>query len=110
MSYSIIPTDNFSREAKQLAKKYRSFKTDLLQLKDDLIKNPLIGTSLGNNVYKIRLAIGSKSRGKAGGARVLSYVYVSGEKVFLLSVYDKSEKDTIPDHEIKAFINTLPLK
>ena len=59
MSYSIIPTDNFNREVKKLAKKYRSLKSDLIQLRADLLENPMLGTQLGNNVYKIRMAIAS---------------------------------------------------
>ena len=110
MSYSIILTANFTREAKRLAKKYRSFKSDLIQLRNDLIKNPNLGTYLGNNIYKIRLAIKSKGKGKTGGARVVSYVYITDEKVFLLTVYAKSEKETISDHEIKAYIKTLPFE
>jgi hypothetical protein len=109
MSYSIIPTDNFNREVKQLAKKHRSLKDDLTQLRADLLENPTLGKSLGNNVYKIRMAITSKGKGKSGGARVISYVYVQEEQIFLLSIYDKSEKENVTDNEIKTFFNNLPI-
>ena len=109
MSYSIIPTDNFNREVKQLAKKHRSLKDDLTQLRSDLLENPTIGKFLGNNVYKIRMAITSKGKGKSGGARVISYVYVQEELLFLLSIYDKSKKENITDNEIKTFLNSLPI-
>jgi len=109
MSYSIIPTDNFNREVKQLAKKHRSLKDDLTQLRVDLLENPTLGKSLGNNVYKIRMAITSKGKGKSGGARVISYVYVQEEQIFLLSIYDKSEKENVTDNEIKTFFNNLPI-
>lgn len=109
MSYSVIPTDNFNREVKQLAKKHRSLKDDLIQLRESLIGNPILGKSLGNNLYKIRMAITSKGKGKSGGARIISYVYVQDEQVFLLSIYDKSEKDSVTDKEIQTFIENLPL-
>jgi hypothetical protein len=109
MSYSVVPTDNFNREVKQLAKKHRSLKDDLKQLQKDLLENPILGTALGNNVYKIRMAITSKGKGKSGGARVISYVYVQGEQIFLLSIYDKSDKENVTDNEIKAFLKSLPL-
>jgi hypothetical protein len=109
MSYSIIPTDNFNREVKQLAKKHRSIKEDLRQLKAELLKNPILGKSLGNNVYKVRMAITSKGKGKSGGARVISYVYVRNEQIFLMSIYDKSEKENVTDNEIKAFLKNLPI-
>jgi len=67
MSYSVIPTDNFNREVKQLSKKHRSIKDDLIQLRKNLLLNPILGTHLGNNMYKIRMAITSKGKGKAKG-------------------------------------------
>jgi hypothetical protein len=109
MSYSVIPTDNFNREVKQLAKKHRSIKNDLIKLQENLLLNPLLGTPLGNNVYKIRMAITSKGKGKSAGARVISFVFVQNEQIFLLSIYDKSEKETVTDTEIKAFLDNLPI-
>jgi len=109
MSYNIVPTDNFNREVKQLAKKYRSLKNDLQQLRIELGEKPTLGTHLGNNVYKIRMAITSKGKGESGGARVISFVYVRNEQVFLMSIYDKSGKEDISDNEIKVFLKNLPL-
>jgi hypothetical protein len=108
MSYRIIPTENFIREAKHLARKYHSLKKDLLQLQEQLKANPLSGVHLSNKVYKIRIAIASKGKGKSGGARVISYVYIKGEQVFLLSIFDKSDKTNISDSQIKEFIKNIP--
>jgi hypothetical protein len=108
MSYNIIPTDNFNREVKRLAKKHRSLKSDLKQLRIDLLKNPTLGTPLGNGVFKIRLAITSKGKGKSGGARIISFVYVYNEQIFLMAIYDKSERDSISDDEIKFYLRDLP--
>jgi hypothetical protein len=107
MSYNIIPTENFSKEVKRLARKYNSLKNDLLKLKDELQANPQSGVHLGNNIYKIRMPIGSKRKGKSGGARVISYVYIQNEQIFLLTIFDKSEKENISDSEIKGFIKNL---
>jgi mRNA-degrading endonuclease RelE of RelBE toxin-antitoxin system len=74
MSYNIEITDNFKKEAKKLIKKYASLKNEIAELGIELAKNPTLGTPLGNDVYKIRLAIASKNKGKSGGARVLSFV------------------------------------
>ncbi|MDX1919215.1 MAG: hypothetical protein SFU25_00605 [Candidatus Caenarcaniphilales bacterium] len=41
---------------------------------NDLEKVPNLGTFLGNNCYKIRLSIKSKSKGKSGGARVITHL------------------------------------
>lgn len=69
---AFIPTDNFSREAKKLAKKHRSLKNNLTALGKELIENPNKGTHIGNGVYKIRMAITSKGKGTSGGARIIS--------------------------------------
>lgn len=71
MSVNIIPCDRFKREVKRLFKKFPSSREDLLQLNIALTDTPEAGTPLGNNIYKIRLAVKSKGKGKRGGARVL---------------------------------------
>lgn len=107
MNYSIIPTDNFNREVKQLAKKHRSIKSYLVRLREELLKNPASGTPLGNNVYKIRMAITSKGKGKSGGARVISYVLLLDKEIYLLSIFDKSEKDNILNSDLKRFLSEV---
>lgn len=72
-----------------------------------LKEHPDLGTPLGNNCYKIRMAISSKNKGKSGGARVITYVKIIDEVVFLLSIYDKSDTDTIEDHELLSRIKDL---
>ena len=104
MSYNIELSDNFKKEAKRLVKKYPSLKSELERLFKELSETPILGISLGNNIYKIRLAIASKGKGKSGGGRVMSFVKVIDHVVLLFSIYDKSEKDTISDTEIKALI------
>ena len=74
MSVEVIITNNFSREAKKLIKKYRSLKNELLSLQAYLEENPHQGTLLTKDVYKIRLAIKSKGKGKSSGARVITMV------------------------------------
>lgn len=107
MSYSIVLTDNFRKEAKKLQKKYPSLKKELEELGRLLAENPTTGTHLGNDVYKIRLAIKSKGKGKRGGARVMTQVKIAGKTVYLFSIYSKGEKDDIPDQEIRDLIKGL---
>lgn len=97
------------RQLKRLLRKYPSLKADLRKLGVSLSTNPIQGVSLGNQCYKIRLAVKSKNKGKSGGARVISYVYLTKETVYLLSIYDKSEQPDISDKELTTlvhFINT----
>ena len=107
MSYEIVAIPNFRKELKKLAKKYPSLKEDFGVLLDSLKVNPLQGVSLGNNCYKIRMAIASKGKGKSGGSRVITFVKISQTTVYLLSVYDKSEKENISDSELKELLNFL---
>ena len=95
MSYSIKTTPNFDKEVKRIVKKHKGIKSDLAKLIDDLENNPTMGTDLGQNVYKIRLAISGTNKGKSSGARVITYVIVVIETVFLAEIYLKSEHDTI---------------
>jgi len=95
---------NFRKEVKRLTKKYPSLKTELAELFTGLEENPTTGTPLGNDIYKIRLAIASKNIGKSGGARVLSFVKVTQTTVLLFSIYNKGEIDNITDKEIKELI------
>jgi mRNA-degrading endonuclease RelE of RelBE toxin-antitoxin system len=104
MSYNIELSANFKKEAKRLTKKYPSLKTELAELFTELEENPTTGTPLGNDIYKIRLAIASKNKGKSGGARVLSFVKVTQTTVLLFSIYNKGEVDSLTDKEIKELI------
>jgi mRNA-degrading endonuclease RelE of RelBE toxin-antitoxin system len=61
----IESTEEFDRQFKHLFKKYKSLVADLLQLKQDLINDPFQGDALGDNCYKVRMAITSKGKGKA---------------------------------------------
>jgi mRNA-degrading endonuclease RelE of RelBE toxin-antitoxin system len=104
MSYKIELTDNFKREAKKLNKKYPSLRSEIETLGKHLAKDPMIGDPLGNNVYKIRLSIASKNKGKSGGARIISFVKIIQQTVFLLSIYSKGERSTITNMEIQELL------
>lgn len=107
MNVTLKTVRDFERQARRLAKKYKSLKKDLLSLQQDLLVNPFQGTELGKGVRKIRLAISSKGGGKSGGARVLTLaVHVSEDaEVTLLTIYDKSEIDNVNDEYISWLVN-----
>jgi len=52
----------FRKAAKKLIKKYSSLKNELEELGNRLSDDPTTGTALGNNCFKIRLAINSKGK------------------------------------------------
>ena len=108
MSYNIFSIPLFDKQAKRLSKKYPSLKNDLSELLTVLSDNPNYGAALGNNFYKIRLSITSKGKGKSGGARVITYLKITDNTVYLTSIFDKSEKSTITDNELEQIFNIIP--
>jgi len=107
MTYEVKFIPKFEKELKRLSKKYPSLKSDFSQLLKSLKENPSQGTPLGNECYKIRMAISSKGRGKSGGARLVTCFRVVHETVFLLTIFDKSDQETISDHELKDLLKFL---
>ena len=104
MSYKILTIPPFDKQLKRLAKKYPSLKNDFSTLLKNLETDPKQGTALGKNCFKIRLAIKSKGKGKSGGARVITNFAFFDETVFLLAIYDKSEKTSITDNELISLL------
>jgi mRNA-degrading endonuclease RelE of RelBE toxin-antitoxin system len=88
----------FKRDAKPLAKKYKTLRSSIDTLAEALIKNPYLGESYGNDIYKIRLADESKGTGKSGGFRIMYYLLKktdAGIEIILMSIFNKSERSTI---------------
>ena len=104
MKYDVLTLPPFERQLKRLAKKFPSLKTEFAELVEKLEDNPEMGTPLGNNCYKIRLAIASKGRGKSGGARVITHFFIQNNTVFLLAIYDKNEQADISDKELRELL------
>ena len=107
MSYRVFTIPPYDKELKRLSKKYHSLKNEYAGLIESLEQNPQQGTPIGNNCYKIRLAIASKAKGKSGGARVITHIQVTKTSVYLLSIYDKSEKENIAVEELKALLQYI---
>jgi hypothetical protein len=107
MSFNIIPTPPFEKDLKHLAKKYPSIKKDMADLVNKLMEEPKLGTPLGNDCYKIRMAITSKGKGKSGGARVITFVQIIQTNIFLLSIFDKADAANISDKHLKERLKGL---
>ncbi|MCF8462196.1 MAG: type II toxin-antitoxin system RelE/ParE family toxin [Flavobacteriales bacterium] len=107
MSFELIATPSFRKDIKKLGKKYPSLKVDLGELFESLKSNPIQGTPLGNHCYKIRLAISSKGKGKSGGARVVTYLHITESTIYLLTVFDKSDQENIPNADLKRLLDQI---
>ena len=107
MNYNFTTYPTFERELKRLAKKYKSMKQDIATLSKEIVENPDAGTDLGNGIYKYRLSIASKGKGKRGGGRVITMNVLVSEnetEIGFLYIYDKSERTNITDNEIKELM------
>jgi hypothetical protein len=118
MRSKVIVIDNFKREAKPLLKKYPSLKNELEVLRLQLLDTPRMGIQITDNVYKIRLAVKSKGRGKSGGMRIITFVWeialemaededTSETIIFLASIFDKSEEENISDKDLERLIDEI---
>ena len=108
MEVVIYTEDEFKRQLKKLAKKYRSIVDDYEFFLTDLEENPFQGSNLGKGVKKVRMAIASKGKGKSGGARVITYNIQQVDdtiQIDLLTIYDKSEISNISDTFIEYLMD-----
>ena len=78
--------------------------------RQELSSNPSAGIDLGCGIRKIRMAIGSKNKGKSHGARVITYTYTVNDTegiINLIYIYDKEERESITDNEIKWLVKEV---
>jgi len=107
MSFKVQNTERFAKELKRLIKKFPSLKSEFIDFIFSLEKDPLQGTPIGGGFYKIRVKIASKGKGKRGGARVITYVKIVDEVVYLATIYDKSEKDDVAEKELNDILQSF---
>ncbi len=100
MNLKIIVLDNFAKEVKKLAKRYKQIASDLKELKALLLEDAKSGVHLGGRCYKIRLANSSIPTGKSGGFRVIYYYLDEQNNIYLMSIYAKSDLENISEEKI----------
>ena len=107
MNYRISTLGYFDVAAKRLAKKYPSFKDDLIKFRNELLENPLQGTELSPGIRKIRMSIKSKGKGKSGGARAITYNFITKEndgEIILVLIYDKEDASSVKVNVLKQIL------
>ncbi|MCL6260854.1 type II toxin-antitoxin system RelE/ParE family toxin [Aquiflexum sp. TKW24L] len=109
MKYEVLLTEDFKRYFNRLLKKYPSLKNDLSQLIELLEINPKNAIPLGNGLFKIRLAIKSKNKGKSGGARVIYFLIANKFEIYLIHIFDKSEFENIPLSILSEMLKSVGL-
>ena len=112
VTFEYLP--EFERRARVLAKKYKSFVSDYQLFLDELEKNPFGGESLGHHVYKNRMAIAAKGKGKSGGVRVITYNLRKSTNddivITLMSIYDKAEIANVSDNYLRSLVQQIGKK
>ena len=107
MNYKILTIPEFDKNIKQLNKKYKNIKYDIVNLIKELKNNKKLGIHIINNCYKIRLANSSVPTGKSGGFRVITYYLDKDENIYLMSIYSKSDLENITEQKIKELLKEV---
>lgn len=109
----VIVLPSFEKDAKKLSKKYNSLKSELTDFIDNTQAEGVQGISLGGGLFKARLAVKSKGKGKSGGLRIISYHDVilakSEDTVYLVAIYDKSDLSTMEVRQITRILKSYNL-
>jgi mRNA-degrading endonuclease RelE of RelBE toxin-antitoxin system len=102
----IIFLPYFLKALKHLRKKYPHISSDLKTLINRLEQAETPGDQIQGTkytTYKVRVQNTDAKRGKSGGYRVIYYIKTS-ERVFLLTIYSKTEQADISTDEIRRII------
>jgi len=80
---------------------------EYLGLQVHLLQHPESGDVIrgSGGVRKIRWA--AQGKGKSGGIRVIYYWKASDDEIWMLTVYAKSEQETIPGHILKKIAEEI---
>ncbi|MEG3922204.1 MULTISPECIES: type II toxin-antitoxin system RelE/ParE family toxin [unclassified Microcoleus] len=103
----IVFSDEFKTRLRTLIKRYRSIRTDLKPLLDELQSGNLIGDQIpgtGYTVFKVRLKNSDIQKGKSGGYRVI-YQLRGDTYILLVVIYSKSDQEDIPANQIRDIID-----
>ena len=105
----ILFADGFRSRLRTLAKRYRSIRSDLQPLLDELQSGNFPGdrlTKTGSTVFKVRLKNSDIQKGKSGGYRVI-YQLRDDTCVLLIVIYFKSDQEDFLVDQIREIITTF---
>lgn len=102
----IALTPRFKRDLRSLAKRYRSIRSDLQVLLEQLQAGETPGDRIVGvryQVFKVRLKNRDIQKGKSGGYRVIYYVKTV-ENIILATIYSKSDLSDVDNQVIEDAI------
>ena len=106
LSIEIALTPRFQRDLRELAKRYRSIRSDIQPLIDQLQAGEIPGDRIAGikyQVFKVRIKNSDIQKGKSGGYRLIYYIKTS-ENILCFLIYSKSDEENVTSLEIKKII------
>jgi mRNA-degrading endonuclease RelE of RelBE toxin-antitoxin system len=103
---TIVLSEIFLKDIKDLAKSYRSVRKDILPLIERLSSGEIVGDRIKGfdyRIYKTRVKNSDNQKGSSGGYRVIYYVQTA-EFIVLTNIYSKSDYENIDDSLIEKSI------
>jgi len=113
MNVEIDTSADFDRDFHKLRKRHKSIVKDLQKFVEQLQKQSISGKEITAGVFKYRMAVTSKGKGKSGGVRIISCeILLCSElkNITLLSIYDKSDRSSITGSEIRDLLKRAGLQ
>ncbi len=98
----IALTPRFKKDLRELAKRYRSIRTDLQPLIEQLQAGEIPGDRIAGikyQIFKVRLKNSNIQKGKSGGYRVIYYLKTD-EGIILATIYAKSDITDVSNETI----------
>lgn len=109
-------TPRFKKDLRELAKRYRSIRSDMQQLIEQLQAGETPGDRIAGvkyQVFKVRLKNSDIQKGKSGGYRVIYYLKTEQE-IILTTIYSKSDLSDVGNEVIEEAIakyeQAMPIK
>jgi mRNA-degrading endonuclease RelE of RelBE toxin-antitoxin system len=104
MKLRIVEKSSYKKAVKKLSKHYKNIQNDINQFLDTLQSIRDLGIELKSNIYKVRIANSDKNKGKSAGYRLISYLKIVDDELYLLYIYDKSKIENLTENEIDKLI------
>jgi mRNA-degrading endonuclease RelE of RelBE toxin-antitoxin system len=102
----IALTPRFKKDLRELAKRYRSIRSDIQPLIEQLQAGEILGDRIAGvkyQVFKVRLKNSNIQKGKSGGYRVIYYLKTA-QAIILATIYSKSDISDVSNEIIEEAI------
>jgi hypothetical protein len=106
-AFSVFESSAYQHSKKQLKKRFRLIDSDVTKFLHSLESVDDLGVSLGDGIYKARIANTDKNKGKSAGYRLITLLQVIESNIYLIYIYDKSDLENITEKELDEMIHGL---